>query len=101
MVFSSKENFNGILEEVIFLSVDIILYGVLLWVIEAGYFGFLWNKFSSKWLEKKSGQRSAGVVDPDVNHEQVIVRSQTHQLASRLHFTNLFNIVILREHFWL
>lgn len=83
LVFSSKENFTGILEEVIFLLVDIILYGVLLWVIEAGYFALLWNKILTKTQEKKSAQNSTEAVDPDVSHEQVIVRSQTHQLACK------------------
>lgn len=67
LVFASIENPDGLLLEVIFLMVDIVLYSVILSLISTGYVGFWFNSLKICIQGTETTNRDQG--DDDVQQE--------------------------------
>lgn len=99
LVYGSPNNPNGLLLEVIFMMINIILYSLLLAVIEAGYVSKLFNTFVVRKYAEVHRETVTEPVDPDVELERKKVESQTQQLAGKDYFFKnalLFNKCIYK-----
>lgn len=80
--FSSRQNPNGMLQEIIFLGIDIILYAGLLYTIEQGHIGKLLLSVKIRTKEDQNENNKSEIDDEDVILERKEVAKLIENIKS-------------------
>lgn len=97
--FSSRQNPNGMLQEIIFLGIDIILYAGLLYTIEQGHIGKLLLSVKIHTKQDQNENNKTEIDDEDVILERkevakLIENIKSHSSSSALIAENLKKIYV-------
>lgn len=71
--FSSSQNPNGVLREIIFLMIDILLYGTLLYLLETKKLNIFLNFILKQQVANTSTSTDSVEVDDDIQQEHQVV----------------------------